>query len=214
MNFPASVIFPPWVGPAYLQQDEKWLILGESNYGWTPGNPDDSLNTQVSRHILGEETPVFRNIQKFLRDDNIDSQEAKREFWNTCSYYNYVTESMSAASARPTANQFHNSHQAFVDVVNVLKPDIVLVLGFELWDHLPGAKDGWMSCWSDESQPSYPVPQITRRLEVWSSGTGLGIEKTFHCFSVPHPAYRFLGDACRMRQALLRAHDVIAAIKR
>ena len=71
----------------------------------------------------------------------------KSEFWERVAFYNYVQTFSSAARVRPSPEAWgdHVAVEAFQEVLDVLEPDRILVLGKDLWRSLP-SDDGLLVC--------------------------------------------------------------------
>jgi hypothetical protein len=66
------------------------------------------------------------------------SPEARRNFWSTAVFYNYVQEDVGAnPRIRPTAEMWRKAEPALEEVLIEHEPGFVLVLGSELWAKLP-----------------------------------------------------------------------------
>jgi len=136
-----SIHFLPWEGDRYQSAGlagVRLLILGESHYheGSDPGSDftrrltqgyiDGTMNhrfwTLVARSVAGQST----------------SREHCQAFWHTVAFYNYI-QCVVGASARvaPTAEMWTAARQPFSQVLKMVAPHAVLVLGKRLWSNLP-----------------------------------------------------------------------------
>jgi hypothetical protein len=142
-----NVIFYPWAGKNYYNggfKGKKVLILGESHYGGFTSEESNATIDTVNRY-LGRQTTTsntnnwksfFTKIAKICLDKEDISREDKDCFWDSVVFYNYVTECIEK-DHRPTSRQWENSEKNFFKVINFYEPDIILMLGDELWDHTP-----------------------------------------------------------------------------
>jgi hypothetical protein len=137
--------FEPWVGEKYATKGFKGgvrlLVLGESHYG-IPGDDDASFTQQVvkdhgkeNRHAFFTKTAKLvlgMGTGEYLHDED------RRQFWDSVAFYNYVQE---YAGERPdgnvTSEMWEKAKEPFLEVVEQLEPDALLVLGKQLGDHLP-----------------------------------------------------------------------------
>ncbi len=193
-HFSDEVRYLPWVGDEYEHQSVRWLILGESNYG-VGVHERDAVRDLIRAHFK-ESSGIMDNgryricraSERLLHGD-ISEAAAIRRFWQRHAYYNYVCESMPERAVRPTPKQFRESLPALSEVLCTLRPDVVLVLGIQLWGALPGERDGWEKG-DDIAQivmPRYPK----RMLNIWTGKAAHGsMQHTFKCFPVAHPASR------------------------
>lgn len=144
--------FYPWVGAKYNSDSifkKKIFILGESVYC---EEPDDcgacypgamNLCNYFIIHIVLEnmfgyyKTPLYTKIYKLLVDEN---HVSKIDFWNSISFGNFVQTSVSSkARVRPSQTMWEEAAKIFAMTLERLLPDKMIVLGNELWDHLPGS---------------------------------------------------------------------------
>ena len=61
----------------------------------------------------------------------------RAEFWNSIAFYNYVQEPLDDVRVRPTKEMWEMAREPFKEVLELLKPTHLLVLGGGLWDNLP-----------------------------------------------------------------------------
>jgi len=192
--YSAEVRYHPWVGDDYWDQQERWLLLGESNYGLGPTETfavQEMIRAQYGAAIDPSQNGTYRlfaGAERLMTGrDSLDTASTK-EFWQTVAFYNYVRESMTDAEQRPTAKDFKASHQAFNHVICQTRPHVVLVLGLDLWMALPDERDGWSK--GVEQDIVMPVERsASRKLSVW---TGCARDTSgshrFACFPVTHPS--------------------------
>lgn len=155
-----NVFFEPWVGANYGGglYGKKILIIGETHYCENPDDCDceqtgdsDLCKKKTRLEVesqLGENSSsnsVYAKIAKMLlgKESNKDlSEEEKKEFWHSVAFYNYVQISgIKCSQLLPTKDMWDLSEKAFHEVIEVLAPDFILVLGEELWNNLPGQDD-------------------------------------------------------------------------
>lgn len=136
--------FEPWVGSLYWAEGldgVRILIAGESHYG-DPGTETGSCTIDVVQE-WGREKRLrfFTMTQKLVcgvpeRVWLTDEQRAK--FWERVSFCNFVQQFPGPAPRyRPTNEMWEAAVQPFIDTVRELKPQVVVALGFELYDRLP-----------------------------------------------------------------------------
>lgn len=145
--------FEPFVGNIYKKQNFKILLLGEShhfgvddrnNFQKKPLNYKD-VTTGVLKSFFEYKNGKlgFRPwMNTFARFTNIFNnrpvlREQNEEFWNKLSFYNYVQTPVDSARKSPTYEQFKNSHESFVKILDELKPNLIIVWGYRLWGNMP-----------------------------------------------------------------------------
>jgi len=147
------VRFKPFIGDDYLTQDFKILVLGESHYLNSKDLIDYHANRQhieqltnnvINGYFEYKKTGVFfeRWMNTFTKFGNIFngrklSKEETIEFWQKCSFYNYVQAPTNGPRKSPTKKEFDWSLLAFENTIELLKPDLVVVWGYRLWHYLP-----------------------------------------------------------------------------
>ena len=134
--------FRPWVGERY-GRGSQWglsvLLLGESHYDEGFGQGDRLTEYVIRRHIRGDgrQYAFWTKIAHTFTDSPYETEASRDRFWQSVGFYNYVQEfAGTGPRQRPTPQQFARSWPAFNDVLGQLQPDVIVVLGFGLWDAL------------------------------------------------------------------------------
>ena len=134
-----GVTFHPWVGRDYLESPfgVRVLVLGESHYGEGDVRPD--LTSKVVRR-LGQATryPFFTVIAKILRGTTGSiTNEDRAGVWEDVAFYNFVQDFVgNQPRNRPTIRQWSDAQEPFETVLAALRPHAVLILGYDLADHM------------------------------------------------------------------------------
>jgi len=132
-------MFKPWIGSAYHQQiAPKIFILGESHYG---SSPEDKTILCIQQQIDDSWRSKFytKIVATFI--GHKPSLEEKRVFWSSVVFHNLITEPLSKARVSPTNEQWHDSAATLFALVEELKPDYCVCLGYRMWHvlrSLPG----------------------------------------------------------------------------
>lgn len=128
---------------------KKVLVLGESFY-WgdeeddTEGNNDDAsyFVEDLIKQVISE-NPDF-NIRTFTRFENAMAHKneewglaERQDFWNHLIFYDYVQEPLKFPRLSPSEEQFKDSEASFWKVIEACNPDIIIVWGKRLYNHLP-----------------------------------------------------------------------------
>jgi len=145
--------FEPYVGKKYISNDFKILVLGESHYLNETEflafiNNDESVKhttkNVVERYLNYKKgiSPIEKWMQTFTKFSNVLSEESNLnqnsiEFWENIAFYNYVQYPTKAPRISPNINEFKNSFESFVNIVNELKPNIIYFWGHRLWNNFP-----------------------------------------------------------------------------
>lgn len=139
----------PWIGENYENGGKfgkKVLILGESHYGTSNDNWfNENLTRLTIQQKIGEAEGEIGKFYKKAFHTNIfkafnekpPTNENVKEFWHSVAYFNYVQGSVGAkARVRPTNNDWKKSFKSVLKTLEILKPDIIVVLGYKLWDSI------------------------------------------------------------------------------
>ena len=142
----AKPFYLPWEGSNYETYSPKVLILGESHYE-REGSDRDTFTQEVIRSwAVGEHgtRKFFTTIAKVL-SGNLDkhmTKDEKAEFWNRVTFYNYIQEVVGKEPRdRPTETMWERAEQPFLQVIESLSPDIVVVLGGHLSHYINRVKN-------------------------------------------------------------------------
>lgn len=131
-----SVFFEPWVGDLYWKSSPKVLVLGESHYGNQERNYPRFTIDVVRQMAIEGRGAFFTKITKVLlgKPKQPVSPAEKRALWDRIAFYNYIQELIAEAprSSRPTQAMWQQARSPFVQVMNRLQPDILVVMGTEL----------------------------------------------------------------------------------
>lgn len=175
--------FDPWVGSNYTRPNQiggRLLILGESHHAVAPHQPR-SLTIDVTRmYIEGNYTQKTLNGRFWTTIASTvtgfsHSEIDRRSFWESVAFYNYIPEIVGEYSRiRPKENLWSLGREPFLEVLEKLTPDWVLVLGSEMWRHLQS--DG-------EIGQSVTIETETRETRCYPAGSG----KRSLAISIPHP---------------------------
>ena len=138
-----KLTFLPFIGRSYYNTnvlgDKKIMALGESHYGTTP-TPDitkDVLARYLNPSV--EHEGWMNTFTKFERSlvNKETSREESRIIWESLVFYNYVQVLMDDTRTAPTKQQYRDSEEAFFQVLEETRPDILIVWGRRLWSNLP-----------------------------------------------------------------------------
>lgn len=138
-----AIVFEPWRGNHYEAAPfgKKLLILGESHYPWagTPINHMRLLTQQCVQEQLngGKPYQFWTNIAATVLG-HLPKPSEKETFWNSVAFYNYIQSSVGdGPRMRPTREQWQAAWAPFTEVLEILKPKVVIALGSALWNNLP-----------------------------------------------------------------------------
>jgi hypothetical protein len=142
-----KVHFTPFVGSEYdwgLVPGVRVLLLGESHYG------SESLGPQYGRGCtfynfhgyidescdIDHESQFFCKLPRIVTRNRFTSQKESALAWRRIAFANFVQSLVPAARESPSAAQWRDGQSALTELSDRLRPDVILVLGARLWDHI------------------------------------------------------------------------------
>jgi len=146
----AGVYFHPAVGANYGQSTSdgpspKVWLLGASHYEWEPHaaqcgiqRPPTLTCWNIAAQMTSSTIRFYTNLECTLLG-RMPTPAEREEIWASVVFSNFVQQIVGyGPTARPTPHMWTAGQTAFRSLLAALQPDIALVFGFELWDHLPG----------------------------------------------------------------------------
>lgn len=205
-----AVHFIPLVGPEYddgLISGVRVLLLGESHYGDDPDKEDFGRScTQYwfqsyldDSYNLDQGSQFFRKLPRILARDPKVSQLGSASAWRKAAYANFVQSLVGKRPRiRPSRQQWLDGQRALTEMAQKLQPDVILVLGAQLWNHITkGYK-------SDEEW----IPAQKRPREIWLIPNGTGGYARASWVYHPSTNYESLESAINVLSVLIeRAKD-------
>lgn len=139
-----DIAFKPWIGSKYGKNSRfgrKLLVLGESHYG-DPDTINPDFTIDVVRCYGQENRARFFTIAaKLLLGMGAGvwlSDRERAELWEHVAFANYVPGLVGYGSReRPTTEMWQAGEKPFLNAVDELQPDAIVVLGQELSHWLP-----------------------------------------------------------------------------
>lgn len=194
-NILQSVRFLPWVGANYESSGfggRRILVLGESHYC---ANPQDAVPT-ITRDVIQDlldpnriHEPYMNTYTKFERAmvGKPIWGEGRCAFWHSISFYNYIQSPLDGPRMAPSSEMYAQSEPAYWEVVEALKPDVILCWGARLFEHLPKAKAGIVSTQDTIDVVNFGGPTMYRKYKM-EDGHEIAV------FFVQHPSSGFSPD--------------------
>ena len=193
------VKFKPWIGFNYNSgiKGKKILALGESFYC----SEEDikklpegtSLTDKVVTDYLairngeyrennGSWTNTYLKFERSLTNKETTPEESQ-EIWNSIAFYNYLQVPMSGARESGSTIDYKNAENAFIEVINELQPDLMIVWGVgKLFNNLPEGNWKWGEPLSIDGWP------------VKNGYYQLKNGKIVRCLAVYHPSSGYQWD--------------------
>lgn len=150
-----NVFFKPWVGKLYGTSsscfNKKILVVGDSHYckencsdcgdkkhsDRCSNFTEEAISDYLEQTDSGNWTKTFT---KFMNSLVINKSDYDRyTAWNSVSFYNFLQIAAGDAPRQTAEYSYGNKIHlaAFIQVVNNLKPDVIITWGNKVWDSLP-----------------------------------------------------------------------------
>ena len=145
-------LFKPWIGSKFIDEGLyglKLLFLGEAHYG-KAGEEHENTTIDTVRYYSRHKHRYFTTTAKIglLKGagDYLNA-DSKIDFYERIAFCNLVQEFVAeTAGIRPTKEMWESSRQSILPIIEELKPDLVIVLGADLNDHLPKLPSSVKTC--------------------------------------------------------------------
>jgi hypothetical protein len=142
MHAMSVVRFAPWVGAQYATvgfRGLRVLVVAESHYGDSRYERPDVTPELIKALALGLEHkqaqgkfdlhPHYAKIFASLNNRStagLFNREQRREFWEKIAYFNFIQQFLPKSRKAPPAGAWARGKPAFVEVMQVLQPELVL----------------------------------------------------------------------------------------
>lgn len=186
----SPVYFTPFVGERYdegLVSGVRVLLLGESHYGVAseePGFGSDCTLYNFEGYTdetcdIDHQHQFFQKLPRIVTRNLAVTQLESAEAWRRIAFSNFVQEFVGAnARMRPTPGQWRQGQAALTVLIERLQPNVVLVLGAQLWDNITeGRKSGEPKIHADR-----------RDREIWLIPNGNGYARSSWIY---HPSTNY-----------------------
>ncbi len=174
------VFFRPWVGRDYHPSGGLFglrvMVLGESHYVWESTPPPRDETERITERVAScrEEKRFATNVELAVVGAK-QLGEQRRRFWDGILFYNYIQVAVSGPRVRPTYEMWQGAKPAFLEVLRLHVPHLILVLGEALW-----------SCIPEDGHAGPPISLGSEERSTWlyptaARGEGLAL-------NIPHPS--------------------------
>lgn len=135
----------PWVGSQFKNPNNKFggrkiLIVGESHYSDNESIGQaipDITEATIKSYIKGASIPFFTKIVTFLT--GVPASENNwsdiRNTWEHLAFYNYIPVVAAAGPREFDRRLWALGEVEYLTVLSEVAPDLIVVLGFRLWDN-------------------------------------------------------------------------------
>lgn len=193
-----KIFFKPWIGKSYGTNlslfNKKILIVGDSHYCEDncsdcgdkkhSARCSDFTEETISAYLGQTDSAAWtKTFTKFMNSLVIDKVDYDRQTaWNSVCFYNFL-QIAAGDTPRKTAEYSYSNQThlvAFIQVLNHLKPDIIITWGNKVWDSLP------INFGYGEATPDSIFPQIYYHYPFEN--------KTISLIGVTHPSSAYTSD--------------------
>ena len=189
-----AIHFLPYVGDGYADASPRILMIGEANHGTAPDGADRTYTDGVVRRALQDAAEgngnhwvrYIRNISAMLTGNAYGGSNA---VWDTVAYgvfFQHMETETHRNRSRATPEEIALGRRAFFAMLDVLKPDFVIVWGLTLFRQhwlsserisamFPNTRNGRPSgnCISADTPPGLIQVSLTRPDAASRMGPGL-----------------------------------------
>lgn len=149
-----NIFFSPRIGKDYARGGifgKKILAVGESHYcgsgcadcGECGKHPECSdFTTKVVNWCLDSSVEREGWMNTYLKfERSLVGKETtpleSRKMWDSIAFYNFLQVAMGGAREAGTNQQYRAAAEPFMQVLEELQPDVLIVWGVRLWNNLP-----------------------------------------------------------------------------
>jgi len=133
----------PWIGNNYrdpIFNKHSTLVLGESHYAEEETVNQDFTNELVESYIdrTINRSTFWTNVGQLVSGKHHSSPEFKRsKVWHDFAFYNYIQGIFSnQPRVKPEQKFFRQSEERFFQIIDQLKPKLVVALGKRLYNRM------------------------------------------------------------------------------
>jgi len=129
-----GLYYLPWIGEKFVKSETKLLVLGESNYINPEGFGKEKdwnkiLIKQNFAPILYEPYKVLVNLSKALYNKSDVADTERKNIAQYMAFSNIVQRPLKNRKERPTYNDFYNGWKIIIEIINIIKPKNIIVIG-------------------------------------------------------------------------------------
>lgn len=155
----------PWIGENFIKK--KVLLIAESHYddndGWL--NYNNATRNFVNNQGLNSHNPDFKNrrlfqqIEKTLLNRETSTFDERNKIWTSVAFFNLVQRLLPSSGDRPNDEDYDKGWLNFLNVVDILKPEVCIKYGYEGIGRLGYLLNNYDIGWTrDDVQEFYTKP--------------------------------------------------------
>jgi len=187
----SAVFFSPRIGKDYARGGifgKRILALGESHYcgtgcadcGECGKHPECSdFTTKVVNWCLDPSVERERWMNTYLKfERSLVGHETtpveSRKIWDSIAFYNFLQVAMGGAREAGTNQQYRAASEPFMQILEELQPDVLIVWGVRLWNNIPNRN------WADGSKVAVDGYDVQNGYYTLSSGKKVKVVCVYH----------------------------------
>ena len=171
--------FHPWVGDHYRTEGyggKRLLLLGESHYHRAGGTD----HPEMTRHIVfglaikGDNNGYSDRVLRLVTGASGPLSATQRaDFWHQVAFCNFIQTGLAGPRVRPTKAMWAAAREPFLQTVQELEPQAILVLGLGVAWNLPPVPSGISVCHvKHPSSPGFSRKEWVPKVQAFLSATG------------------------------------------
>lgn len=186
-----NYFFSPYIGKDYVRGGifgKKILALGESHYcdtgcadcGERGRHPECAdFTKKVVEWCLDPSVEregwmnTYLKFERSLVGKDTTPLESKK-IWDSIAFYNYLQVAMGGAREAGSAQQYRDATEPFLDTLENLQPDALVVWGVRLWNNLPNRN------WTDGPKITVDGYDVQNGFYTLSSGKKVKAVCVYH----------------------------------
>lgn len=186
-----NIFFSPRIGKDYARGGifgKKILAVGESHYcgsgcadcGECGKHPECSdFTTKVVNWCLDSSVEregwmnTYLKFERSLVGKETTPLESKK-MWDSIAFYNFLQVAMGGAREAGTNQQYRAAAEPFMQVLEELQPDVLIVWGVRLWNNLPNRN------WTDGPKVAVDGYEVQNGYYTLSSGKKVKVVCVYH----------------------------------
>ncbi len=141
--FRQQVNYPPWIGSSFSSRgNRRILLVGRSYYDARYENK--SIQEYIKYLIkTGKEDLFFNALEAIVSERQHWKQSFgkykldRKKFWNSVAYHQYLQGILPDSYSLPSRQMWKEAQERYKELLDSLKPDIVLIFHFEVFDKMP-----------------------------------------------------------------------------
>ena len=146
----------PWVGRNFASSKPRVLLLGDSHYATNEDgshSEEDEIRFKTDKESTREtincaienfceQGSSWKMFNGLLSTFTNTTPESVKTFFGKVAFYNFIQEPMEYSDSKPTDRQKMEGWQCLAKVIEILKPDYIILFGIRNWYGLESQKMG------------------------------------------------------------------------